>query len=95
VSLVDYHVRAGVLQAAARVLTPDGREAGAGEIRILKRHGRGADGSHRLAATFEPPAGLKPGEYLLLITLIDPGGQAESSAALFVVPAASGSGASA
>ncbi|HET9227647.1 MAG TPA: VWA domain-containing protein [Thermoanaerobaculia bacterium] len=88
-SLVVYHLQPGDVQAEARILTPDGREAGTGQIRIVQRHGRGPDGADRLAATFQPPAGLRPGEYLLLLTVVDAKGGAESSAAAFTVPGAS------
>ncbi|MEA2560190.1 MAG: hypothetical protein QOH06_1694 [Acidobacteriota bacterium] len=87
-SLVVYHLQPGELRAEARILTPDGREAGTGEVRIVQRHAPGEDGADRLAATFEPPAGLLPGEYLLLLTVIDARGGAESSAAAFTVPGA-------
>ena len=87
-SLVAYHLQPGELRAEARILTTDGREAGTGEVRIVKRHGRGEDGADHLAATFEPPAGLRPGEYLLLLTVVDGKGGAESSAAAFTVPGA-------
>ncbi|HEX5715119.1 MAG TPA: VWA domain-containing protein [Thermoanaerobaculia bacterium] len=87
-SLVVYHLQPGELRAEARILTPDGREAGTGEVRIVQRHARGEDGADRLAATFEPPAGLRPGEYLLLLTVVDARGGAESSAAAFTVPGA-------
>ena len=88
-SLVVYHLHPGEVQAEARILTPDGREAGTGEVRIVRRHARGTDGTDRLAATFEPPAGLLPGDYLLLLTVVDAKGGAESSAAAFTVPGAS------
>jgi VWFA-related protein len=87
-ALVVYHLQPGELRAEARILTPEGREAGTGEVRILQRHGRGEDGADRVAATFEPPAGLNPGEYLLLLTIVDAQGGAESSAAAFTVPGA-------
>jgi hypothetical protein len=91
-SLVVYHLQPGELRAEARILTQDGREAGTGEVRIVRRHDRGdrgADGADHLTATFEPPAGLRPGEYLLLLTVVDARGGAQSSAAAFTVPGAS------
>jgi VWFA-related protein len=84
-SLVAYHLRPGEVHAEARIQTADGRDAGAGRIRIVQRHGSGPEGPESLSAVFEPPAGLKPGEYLLLVTLTDPAGQAESSVAAFRV----------
>ena len=83
-SLVGYHLRDGDLRAEAKVLTADGRETGAGEIRLLERQARGADGADRVTAAFKTPR-LAPGEYLLRITLTGPDGDAESSVAPFLV----------
>ncbi|HWM91760.1 MAG TPA: VWA domain-containing protein [Thermoanaerobaculia bacterium] len=83
-SLVAYHLRPGEVQAEARVRTADGRDAGAGRIRIVQRQGHLA-GSESLSAVFEPPAGLAPGEYLLMITLTGLSGEAESSVASFTM----------
>jgi hypothetical protein len=44
----------------------------------------GAEEPDRLAATFQPPR-LQPGEYLLLITVTNAQGGAETSVAPFVV----------
>jgi VWFA-related protein len=84
VSLVGYHLRDGELRAEAKVLTAEGLDAGAGEVRLVQRHGRGADGADRVTAAFKAPR-LKPGEYLLMITLTDPSGGAETSVTPFVV----------
>jgi hypothetical protein len=84
VSLVGYHLKDGQLQAEAKVLTAEGLEAGDGEVRVVQRFGRGADGADRVTAAFKAPR-LKPGEYLLMITLIDPSGGAETSVTPFVV----------
>ncbi|HWM91761.1 MAG TPA: VWA domain-containing protein [Thermoanaerobaculia bacterium] len=89
VALVGYHLRDGDLQAEARILTAEGREAGAGEVRVVRRFGRGADGADRVAAAFKAPR-LKPGEYLLMITLTDPSGAAETSVTPFVVKGGAG-----
>ena len=67
-SLVGYHLRDGDLRAEAKVLTAEGQEAGAGAIRVLQRHARGADGADRVTASFQAPP-LAPGEYLLRVTL--------------------------
>ncbi len=88
-SLVGYHLRAGRIEAQARILTADGREAGEGGIARVERLGRGEDGADRLAATFAPPRNLQPGEYLLMITLSDPQGVAGISVAPFTVGGAS------
>ena len=84
VSLVGYHLGEGDLRAEAVVLTAQGREAGAGEIRLLERHGRGADGADRMTASFHAPR-LEPGEYLLRVTLTDGQGGSESSITPFRV----------
>jgi VWFA-related protein len=95
VSLVGYHLKDGDLQAEAKVLTADGQDAGEAEMRVVKRFGRGADGADRVSAALKTP-GLKPGDYLLMITLVDPSGGAETSVAPFSIrgpaaaPAATG-----
>ncbi|HET9229160.1 MAG TPA: hypothetical protein VFR31_20950, partial [Thermoanaerobaculia bacterium] len=84
VSLVGYHLKDGRLQAEARILTSDGLEAGNGEVRVVQRFDRGTDGADRITAAFKAPR-LQPGEYLLMITLVDPSGGAETSVTPFVV----------
>ena len=88
-SLVGYHLRDGELQAEAKVLTAEGLEAGDGEVRLVRRDVRGADGADRVTAAFRTPR-LKPGEYLLMITLIDRSGGAETSVTPFVVKGGAG-----
>jgi VWFA-related protein len=84
VSLVGYRLGDGQLTAQAMVLTADGKEVGEGRIEVLG-HERGVgDGPDRLAATFRPPK-LQPGEYLLLVTVTNAQGAAETSVAPFVV----------
>jgi VWFA-related protein len=89
-SLIGYHLQPGVLKAEARILRGDGQELGQelgenGEIQVKERQpGAAANEPDRLAATFRPPA-LQPGEYLLLVTLTDAAGQAETSTTSFVV----------
>ncbi|HYN20556.1 MAG TPA: hypothetical protein VE078_06325, partial [Thermoanaerobaculia bacterium] len=90
VSLVGYNLRQGDLQAEAKILTSDGREAGSGDLRLVQRFGKGADGADRVAAAFKAPR-LQPGEYLLMVTLIDPQGTSETSVTPFVVKGGSGS----
>ena len=51
---------------------------------MVQRFDRGTDGADRVTAAFKAPR-LKPGEYLLMITLIDPSGRAETSVTPFVV----------
>ena len=84
-SLVGYNLGAGQLTAQTVVMTADGREVGSGEIELLDREARTANGPDRLLATFRPPR-LQPGEYLLLVTVTDANGTAETSVASFVVP---------
>jgi hypothetical protein len=83
-SLVAYHFRPGDLSAEALVLTSDGREAGTGRVRIVERHDS-TGGGESVTAAFEPPAGLQPGEYMLLLKVTGPGGAAQSSVASFAV----------
>jgi VWFA-related protein len=92
-SLVGYRLGEGELQAQAVVMTAEGKEAGEGTIEIVNREKAEAGGPDRLAATFRPPQ-LQPGEYLLLVTLTNAQGAAETSVAPFVVrsPASKGAG---
>ena len=85
VSLIGYHLRPGDLKAEARILTPDGREAGTGEIAGLRRLGPEPNGSESLEATFAPPANLPAGEYVLMLVLTDAAGGSQASVAPFVV----------
>jgi VWFA-related protein len=89
VSLVAYHLPPGEVQAEARLRASDGRDAGGGRFRVVGREA-GADGAERLSATFEPPAGLAPGEYTLLVTLTDGAGGVRSSATAVSVGVSAG-----
>ena len=84
-SLVGYRLKPGALRAEAKVLTADGREAGAGTIENFERLDPAADGADRMVATFAPPAGLKPGDYLLMVTVTDSAGAAQTSVTPFQV----------
>jgi VWFA-related protein len=84
VSLVAYYLPPGEVQAEATLRNAEGREAGQGRFRVLQREA-GIDGVERLKATFEPPAGLAPGEYTLVVTLTDGAGAARSSATAVTV----------
>jgi VWFA-related protein len=84
-SLVGYRLKPGELRAEAKVLTADGREAGAGTIEGLERLEPAADGSDRMVAIFAPPASLQPGEYMLMVTLTDSSGSSETSVTPFQV----------
>jgi VWFA-related protein len=85
-SLIGYHLQPGALKADSRILRADGQEvAESGDLRLVQRQpGETANDPDRLAATFRPPA-LQPGEYLLLVTLTDAAGRAETSTAAFTV----------
>ncbi|HEV2845025.1 MAG TPA: VWA domain-containing protein [Thermoanaerobaculia bacterium] len=83
-ALVGYGLGAGRLTALARVMTPDGKEAGEGTVEILGRESSVAGGADRLSASFRAPR-LQPGEYLLLLTLTGDGGAAQTSVAPFVI----------
>jgi len=83
-SLVAYNVGQGNLQIRTRVLTAGGEELRAGELRLVGREPGGPATPDRLLATFRP-SGLRPGEYVLLVTLTDAQGRVETSTAPFVV----------
>lgn len=92
VSLVGYNLPAGALKAEARVVAMDGKDLGAGELKVGEREQGGASGPDRLAATFRPPQGLAPGEYRLVVTLTDGQGAVQKSDILFEVAAAGAKG---
>ncbi len=94
VSLVGYGLGTGRLKAQATVMTADGKEVEGGMLGVLGRESGGAEGPVRLDATFQPPQ-LQPGEYLLMVTVTNAEGRAETSVAPFVIsagPAKSGAG---
>lgn len=84
VALMGYHLQPGVLKADSRVFSQSGEEIGSGEILLGPRQAGATIEPDRVQATFRPPA-LKPGEYMLLITLTDAAGKAETSTTSFVV----------
>jgi VWFA-related protein len=83
-SLVGYNLGAGQVRVESKVLAADGRDLGPGELRVLQRESGGPAAPDRLLASFRP-ARLQPGQYLLLVTLTDAQGRAESSSTPFVV----------
>jgi hypothetical protein len=83
-ALVGYDLGAGDLKTDARVLTLDGKEAGAGQVRVFQREAASAGGPDRLTASFRPPK-LPPGEYVLRVTVTGAAGAASASSAPFVV----------
>ncbi|HEV7786597.1 MAG TPA: VWA domain-containing protein [Thermoanaerobaculia bacterium] len=73
-------------KAEARVLTPDGHELPGGALEIKERLGGTATTPDRAIAHFRPPD-LKPGEYVLRITVASAGGAAPVASSIrFVVP---------
>ena len=90
-ALIGYHLRPGQITAEAQILTADGREAGSGRIRVLARHG-GAASPDQLVAAFQPPPNLAAGDYLLLVTVTDATGAAQTSAASFRIAQQAGHG---
>jgi hypothetical protein len=85
-ALVGYNLGAGDLKMESKILSQDGREVGPARIRVEARQTGGPAAPDRLTATFRP-AGLAPGEYLLLVTVQGPDGAAGTSTAPFVVEA--------
>jgi VWFA-related protein len=83
-SLVGYNLGEGRLRVESKVLTQDGQDLGAADLRVLSREVGGAEAPDRLLTSFKP-ARLQPGEYLLLVTLTDAQGRSESSSTPFVV----------
>jgi VWFA-related protein len=84
VSLMGYNLGSGDVQVRSEVLSVDGKEIGAGELRVLEREPGNPGATERFKGTFRPPA-LEPGEYLLRVTLTDAGGGTGSSTAPFVI----------
>lgn len=85
-AVMGYRLAEGVLTAKATILSADGQEVGQGSLRLLGRESA-EGGVVRFAAAFRPPK-LAPGEYVLLLTLTDLKGGAETSATPFEIAAA-------
>jgi VWFA-related protein len=86
-SIVGYNLGKGQVRVESKVLTQDGQDLGAADLRVLSREPGGAPGTttpDRLLTSFKP-ARLQPGEYLLLVTLTDAQGRSQSSSTPFVV----------
>ena len=81
VSLVGYNLGGGEIEVRSQVLSPDGRELGPADVRVLERE-RGTP--ERFKGTFRPPK-LEPGEYLLRVTLTGAGGTLGTSTTPFVI----------
>jgi VWFA-related protein len=80
-SLVAYNLPQGDVKAQAKVLSLDGKELGAGDLKLL---GAEPGSPARLKASFKPPA-LQPGDYRLRVTLVDPSGGSHTSTTAFSV----------
>jgi VWFA-related protein len=80
-SLVAYNLGSGDVKAQAKVLSMDGKDMGAGDLKLL---GSESGSPSRLKASFRPPA-LQPGDYRLQVTLVDPSGATHSSTTAFSV----------
>ncbi|MFL6291289.1 MAG: VWA domain-containing protein [Thermoanaerobaculia bacterium] len=86
-ALLGYNLAGeGDLQVRSQVLTADGRELQAGDLSLVSR-ATGESGADRLELSFRPPA-LKPGEYLLRVTVTDATGKAGTATTPLVVAAA-------
>ncbi len=79
----------GPWKPEARILTLDGQEVPGGSLELVEpRNDHGNDRGERAVAFFRPPASLKPGEYVLRITL--PSAPQAVGSLRFVVPAREG-----
>ena len=86
VALVGYNLGAGQVEAQARVQAADGRDLGAGELRVSGRAAGSGSGPDVFTAVFRAPEGLAPGQYRLIVTVTVPGGS-QTGTSLFRVPA--------
>jgi VWFA-related protein len=85
-SMLGYNLQEGDLQVRSEVQTTDGRPLdpdARGDLTLTSRATEPA-GAERLELTFKPAA-LKPGEYLLKVTVTDASGKAGTATTRFVV----------
>ncbi len=82
-SMLGYNLTEGDLQVRSEIQTADGHPAGPGALTLTGR-ATDAAGAERLEMTFKPAA-LKPGEYLLKVTVTDASGKAGTTTTRFVV----------
>jgi len=66
--IAGFNLGAGPWKAQARVLA-DGKEIPGGSLELIDQRAGGATGADRIIATFRPPADLKPGVYVLKVTV--------------------------
>ncbi|HVT57724.1 MAG TPA: VWA domain-containing protein [Thermoanaerobaculia bacterium] len=85
VSLLGFGLAAGEVKVAARILSEDGRDLGAGELKMGELEEGELGGPVQLLGTFRPPAQLPPGDYQLVVTLTAAQGAPLHSAIQFVV----------
>jgi len=89
--LVGYNLKPGDWRAHAQGMGADGKEMPGGAFKVVDKEVGSGNGPTRLLATFQPPAGLAPGNYSLRVTLTDGGGQAQTSSSPFAVGGAGAS----
>ncbi len=92
VALVGYNLGEGELAARATVQSKDGRDLGAGEIRVSGREPGQGGRPDVYRAVFRAPLGLAPGEYRLVVTITGPGGSQTVSSRFIVAAAAAAAG---
>jgi len=92
VALVGYNLGEGELAARATVQSKDGRDLGAGEIRVSGREPGEGGRPDVYRAVFRAPQGLAPGEYRLVVTITGPGGSQTVSSRFTIVAAVAAAG---
>ncbi len=90
VALVGYNLGGAELAAQAKVESADGRDLGAGEIRLAGREPGDGTGPDVVRAIFRAPETLAPGEYRLVVTVSGAGGSQTVRSRFTVAGAAAG-----
>jgi hypothetical protein len=72
--IAGFNLGAGPWKAQAQVLTAEekgieGKEIPGGSLELIDQRAGGAIGADRILATYRPPADLKPGVYVLKVTV--------------------------
>jgi VWFA-related protein len=80
--IAGFNLGDGPWGAQARVLTADGKEIPGGSLELIDQRAGGATGADRIVATFRPPADLKPGAYVLKVTVPGVPGAPEAGGSL-------------
>jgi VWFA-related protein len=73
-SLVGWNWGPGDIDARARILSPEGRDAGAARLELKGREAESEGSPERIEVVFRPPAALPPGDYQLAVTVTGAGG---------------------